>query len=184
MPITKREYKLCRKKEAKAQKALFNAYKAKVMGICRRYSSCKEEAEDILQESFIKIFENIEFTDDYRYLSRWIYKTTVNTAINYYHQNKRHHGLIDYKQVQKFDEQDITALDNLSNNQLISLINELPDGYRLVFNLYVIEGYKHNEIAELLEISENTSKSQLSRAKCLLKKRLQGLGIKKFEKYG
>lgn len=175
--------KRCKKGDKKAQKILYDIFKSIVMGICRRYSSCKEEAEDIFQEAFIKIFQNIQKLQEADYLKRWIIRTTINTAINYYYKNRKHHGHLDVEN-SLVDRLDSTILDEISNEQLIACINKLPDGYRLIFNLHVIEGYSHNEIAELLNISVNTSKSQLSRAKALLRSRLEKLGVKKYEKYG
>jgi len=184
MSITRRDFKACKKGDQKSQKRLYDAFKARVMGVCRRYSSCKEEAEDIFQEVFIKVFQKIDSVNELKYLERWILKTTVNTAINYYHKTRRHTGHTGLEKIIVFDNEDLNILDAISNDQLVELINELPEGYRLVFNLYVIEGYKHHEIAKLLHISENTSKSQLSRAKMLLRKQLRQLGILKYEKYG
>ena len=154
------------------------------MGICRRYTSSREEAEDVLQEAFVKIFKGIRSVEEYNYLERWMIRTSINTAINYYHRNKRHHEHLGIDTLESFTEEDSNIVAQLDNNRLLELINALPDGYRMVFNLYVIEGYKHREIASMLDISENTSKSKLSRAKMLLKEKLQLMGIDKFEKYG
>ena len=154
------------------------------MGLSRRYTSSREEAEDVFQEAFIKIFKHLDSVEEYRYLDRWVIRTSINTAINYYHKNKRHHEYLAVDVIETFDEQDGNIIDQLDNENLLALIRKLPEGYRLVFNLYVIEGYKHWEIGEMLGISENTSKSQLSRAKTLLKEKLALLGIKKIEKYG
>ena len=154
------------------------------MGICRRYTSSREEAEDVFQEAFVKIFKGIRSVEEYNYLERWMIRTSINTAINYYHRNKRHHEHFGIDTLESFTEEDSNIVAQLDNNRLLELINALPDGYRMVFNLYVIEGYKHREIASILDISENTSKSKLSRAKILLKEKLQLMGIDKFEKYG
>ena len=154
------------------------------MGLSRRYTSSREEAEDVFQEAFIKIFKHLDSVEEYRYLDRGVIRTSINTAINYYHKNKRHHEYLAVDVIETFDEQDGNIIDQLDNENLLALIRKLPEGYRLVFNLYVIEGYKHWEIGEMLGISENTSKSQLSRAKTLLKEKLALLGIKKIEKYG
>ncbi len=177
-------FERCKKNDRKAQKLLFDMYKRRVMGLSRRYTSSHEEAEDVFQESFVRIFSNLDSVREYEYLERWILKTSVNTAINYYHRNKRHHDYLGVDSIDAFDERDASVIDQLDNECLLKLINELPQGYRLVFNLYVMEGYKHWEIAEMLGISENTSKSQLSRAKTVLKEKLTLLGIKKIERYG
>lgn len=184
MQISHKVFERCKRSDRKAQKTLFDAFKTRIMGICRRYTSNREEAEDVFQESFLKIFEGIKKVKEFKYLQRWIIRTAVNSAINYYHKNKRHHDHLGLDGVSAFDERDGSIIDELSNESIVALVNALPTGYRLVFNLYVIEGYKHHEIGEMLDIPENTSKSQLSRAKTLLKKRLLELGIEKFEKYG
>ena len=179
-----RIFEKCKKNDRRGQKALFDLYRARIMGICRRYTSSKEEAEDVFQEAFVKIFKSMGSVEKYQYLERWMIRTSINTAINYYHRNKRHHDHLGVDIVEGFTEQDSDVLAQLDNAELLALINTLPDGYRIVFNLYVVEGYKHGEIASMLDISENTSKSQLSRAKVMLKKKLQLLGIDKLEKYG
>ena len=163
---------------------LFDLYRARIMGICRRYTSSREEAEDVFQEAFVKIFKGIRSVEEYNYLERWMIRTSINTAINYYHRNKRHHEYLAIDTLESFTEEDSNVVAQLDNTRLLELVNALPDGYRIVFNLYVIEGYKHREIASMLDISENTSKSKLSRAKILLKEKLQLMGIDKFEKYG
>ncbi|MEM9388931.1 MAG: RNA polymerase sigma factor [Bacteroidota bacterium] len=184
MQITYNVFDRCKRNDRKAQRALFDSFKGRIMGICKRYTANREEAEDVFQESFIKIFQEIKKVKEFAYLERWVIKTVINTAINYYHKNKRHHDYFGLDGVTLFDEQDGAVLDELNSDTIIKMVNELPAGYRLVFNLYVIEGYKHNEIGEILDIAESTSKSQLSRAKSLLKKKLRELGIEKFEKYG
>ena len=132
----------------------------------------------------MKIFKGINSVEEYHYLERWMIRTSINTAINYYHRHKRHHDYLGIDTLEGFTEEDSNVVARLDNSRLLELVNALPDGYRVVFNLYVIEGYKHREIASMLDISENTSKSKLSRAKVLLKEKLQLLGIDKFEKYG
>ncbi|MEM6524401.1 MAG: RNA polymerase sigma factor [Bacteroidota bacterium] len=184
MQITYKVFDRCKRGDRKAQKTFFDAFKRRIMGVCKRYTANREEAEDVFQESFIKIFNGIKQVHDFQYLERWIIKTAVNTAINYYHKNKRHHDYFGLEGITTFDERDGAIIDELNSDTIINMVNDLPTGYRLVFNLYVIEGYKHNEIGEILDISENTSKSQLSRAKSLLKRKLKELGIEKFEKYG
>ncbi|TRX58259.1 RNA polymerase sigma factor [Fulvivirga sp. M361] len=179
-----RIFEKCRKNDRRAQKMLFDLYRARIMGICRRYTANREEAEDVFQEAFVKIFKGISSVEEYLYLERWMIRTSINTSINYYHRNKRHHDYLGVDTVENFTEKESDIVAQLDNSTLLELINELPDRYRMVFNLYVIEGYKHREIALMLDITENTSKSQLSRAKVMLKEKLQLLGIDKFEKYG
>ena len=184
MAFRKNDLKRCQRGDHKAQRLLYSTYERRIMGVCRRYASNPDEAKDIFQEAFIRIFNHIGKLKEYKYLERWLIKTAVNTAINYYYSQKKHHDNLGYDTIEQFDENDEDIISRLTNEQLINLINELPDGFRMVFNLYVIEGFKHREIADMLQISENTSKSQLNRAKQALKQKLHYMGIDCYEKYG
>ncbi|HNW57191.1 MAG TPA: sigma-70 family RNA polymerase sigma factor [Bacteroidales bacterium] len=171
----------CAKHESKAQKLLYDKYSRYLLGVCLRYASDKAEAEDILQDSFLKIFFSInDFSGTGSFIG-WLRKVTVNTAITYYHKNLKFRYYVDideYVAVESgttsFEEDFYTAED------LYKVLNELPAGYRMVFNLYAVEGYKHKEIATILGIDTNTSKSQYSRAKAVIRYKLEKLGeIKK-----
>lgn len=154
------------------------------MGICLRYASQKAEAEDVFQEAMIKIFKNIGTLREPARLESWVRQIIINTAINHYHDqhnirlNKNIEDTCKTETGQEYEE----IVDKLSNSELIAMVNNLPDGYRIVFNLYVIDGYKHQEIAKMLNISVGTSKSQLHAAKTLLQKQLLKVGIKKYER--
>jgi RNA polymerase sigma factor (sigma-70 family) len=170
----------CAKHNRKAQEMLYDKYSRLLLGICLRYTNDKAEAEDILQESFLKIFFNIKDYSGTGSFVGWLRKVAVNTAITHYHKNLkfRYHIEIDeYVSVEtgvsSFEE------DFFTSDELFKVLNELPAGYRMVFNLYAIEGYKHKEIAELLGIDTNTSKSQYSRAKAAIREKLRKLGILK-----
>ena len=169
----------CKKNRKEAQKALYGLYAPKLMGLCRRYSKNREEAEDIFQEGFVKAFGSIGKLQSSSMLETWLKRIFVNTAINYYHKQKRHyhHFDSDELEIENNDYEDIVG--KMTQQELLVFINDLPDGYRMVFNLYVLEGYNHREIAEMLDISEGTSKSQLSKAKKMLKERLRKAGINK-----
>lgn len=160
-------------------------FRPRVFGLCRRYTQCKEEAEDVFQDTFIRIFEKIGQLHDAEHLEQWITRIAVNTAVKYYHKNKRHQNqrAIEDNSLDFPNDDYPVILSHFSDEQLIAMINELPDGYRLVFNLYEVEGYSHAEIAELLNISAATSRSQLNRAKQTLKARLRSLGVLRYEKY-
>ena len=167
----------CAKHERKAQQLLYDRYSRFLLGICLRYASDKAEAEDILQESFIKIFFNIEDFSGTGSFIGWLRKVAVNTAITHYHKNLKFRYHVEIEEyvsaetgVSGFEEDFYTAED------LYKVLNELPAGYRMVFNLYAVEGYKHKEIAEKLNIDTNTSKSQYSRAKAVLRNKLDKLG--------
>jgi RNA polymerase sigma-70 factor (ECF subfamily) len=164
---------------------LYDLFRPKVFGLCRRYTRCKEEAEDVFQEAFIRIFRSIAQVQDAEHLEQWIRRITVNAAVSYYHKNKRHqnlHDITDYHTQHTSDDY-VLILSKFSDEQLVEIINELPDGYRLVFNLYEVEGYSHSEIADMLSISEATSRSQLNRAKQTLRCKLKAIGVEKYEKY-
>jgi RNA polymerase sigma factor (sigma-70 family) len=167
----------CAKHDRKAQQLLYDKYSRFLLGICLRYSTDKAEAEDILQDSFLKIFLNIkDYTGTGSFIG-WLRKVAVNTAITHYHKNLKfryHVEIEEYVSVEtgvsSFEE------DFFTSEELYRVLNELPTGYRMVFNLYAIEGYKHKEIAEMLGIDTNTSKSQYSRAKAVIRDKLEVLG--------
>jgi len=168
--------------DPKSQRELYDLFKPKIMGLCRRYTWCKEEAEDVFQEAFIRVFKNISQLRDVEHLEQWIKKIAVNTAVNYYYKNKKHQHAEERNGFHQADGEYELILSHFSDEQLISLINKLPDGYRMVFNMHEVEGYSHAEIAELLHISEVTSRSQLNRAKQTLKSKLKAFGVLKYEK--
>lgn len=182
MPLTETQITLCKKNDSKSQRELYELYKAKVMGVCRRYTRNKGAAEDIFQETFIRVFQNISQLNNLGNLESWIIRTAINTAINYYHKNKRHQHAEESSGFQRTNDEYELILSQFSDAMLIKVINELPDGYRMVFNLYEIEGFSHAEIASLLQISEGTSRSQLNKAKLTLKDKLKAYGVFKYEK--
>jgi RNA polymerase sigma factor (sigma-70 family) len=169
--------KLCAKHDRKAQQILYDRYSRLLLGVCLRYATDKAEAEDILQDSFLKIFFNIKEYSGTGSFIGWLRKIVVNTAITHYHKNLKyryHVDIEDYISVEtgtsSFEE------DFFTSDELFKVLNELPTGYRMVFNLYAVEGYKHKEIAEMLSIDTNTSKSQYSRAKAVIRDKLEKLG--------
>lgn len=142
-------------------------------GICLRFARNQMEAEDVMQEGFIKVFRYLK---DYRNdgsLEGWIRRTMVNTAINFYKKKIKYQKDVSLDQGEPISVEEESAIDRLSTQELLEMIRELPDGYRMVFNLNVIEGYTHKEIGDMLNISENTSKSQLSRARGVLQEKLK-----------
>jgi RNA polymerase sigma factor (sigma-70 family) len=144
------------------------------MGLCRRYARNRDEAQDILQETFIKIFFKISQLESPDKLESWMKSIAVRTAINHFHRS-RSHELVFSQTEEELGQVPgtIPAIENLSDEYLVNLVNGLPDGCRLVFNLFAIEGYSHAEIAEMLEVSEGTSRSQFHHAKFLLKEKLK-----------
>jgi RNA polymerase sigma-70 factor (ECF subfamily) len=162
----------CLKNDPKAQEFLYKRFSRRMYGICLRYARNTLEADDILQEGFIKVFT---FLKDFRQegsFEGWVRRTIVNTAINYYNSKQNEWNETSIDKVESYQSTAEDILDKISTADLLQLIQELPEGYRMVFNLYVIEGYHHPEIAEMLHISENTSKSQLSRARMSLQEKL------------
>jgi RNA polymerase sigma factor (sigma-70 family) len=173
MRIEKEILKGCIEGKSSAQKALFDTYAKLMLGVCNRYASNIEEAEDVMQEGFVKIFLHIgEFKGDGS-LVAWMRRIMINTAITYYHKMRKHRYHDDLEEVREsqFEDQDWGEAE-FTREELFHVIQRMPDGYRVVFNLYAVEGYKHREIAEILEIDENTSKSQYSRARRWLQERL------------
>jgi RNA polymerase sigma-70 factor (ECF subfamily) len=176
-------FERCKKNDNRAQRDLYELFKTRLMGLCRRYARSRNDAQDILQETFVKIFTRINQLESADKLESWVKTIAVRTAIDYYNKLKRQEPV--YTEV----EYDVPNLDyehmleNLSDEQLIAAINELPEGCRLVFNLFEVEGYSHAEIAVLMGVNEGTSRSQLHHAKGLLKHKLNALGVKRYEKF-
>lgn len=166
----------CCKRDKKAQKALFERYKSILLGVCIRYSDRREEAEDILQDGFVKIFLNIQDFAGTGSFINWMKKIMINTAITHYHRNLKHQYHQDIDDIRETEiEGSEFEMAEFTRQELLDVITNLPEGYRMVFNLYAIEGYKHKEIAQMLEIDVNTSKSQYSRARSLIRKKLFAL---------
>ncbi len=171
----------CINGQRKAQEMLYKQFASRVMGVCVRYANERNDAADILQEVFISIFDKIHQVTSPEALRSWIRRVAVNTAINHFNKNKKSSLLLSTDDVpEDLVQTREEALSNLSNEELLNLISKLPDGYRMVFNLYVIEGYTHEEIGEQLGISEGTSKSQLARAKAHLKTLLHQSYVKQY----
>lgn len=162
----------CIKQIASAQEKLYALYSRKMMAICVRYTRSRFEAEDVFHEAFIKVFKNIHTWQGGAF-EGWMRKIFVNTAINHYHQNRKYLDHVDASYAESMLSTSENIISSLSNQELMQLINKMPEGYKLIFNLYVVEGYNHNEIAEMLNIAEGSSKSQLSKAKNFLRKILE-----------
>jgi len=165
-------FEYCKNGNAKAQRILYELFKSKLMGLCRRYTSNREEAQDILQETFIKIFTKITQLESPDKLESWMKAIAVRTAINHYHRIKTH-NLVFSEIPDDTSEMREPEIEHLTDEHLVNLVNGLPGGCRIVFNLFAIEGYSHGEIAEMLHVSESTSRSQLYHARFLLKEKLK-----------
>ena len=168
----------CRKGKRHAFSALYEKYAAVLLAVCFRYTKSRMEAEDVLQEGFVKVFQKIGSFENRGSFEGWLKRLMVNTAINHYKANQRHKtqdiDLNSKELVEKHgsDDEDIEIEGVIPKAELMKMLQNLPDGYRIVFNMYVIEGLKHDEIAKELDISINTSKSQLFKARRWLRQKI------------
>jgi RNA polymerase sigma-70 factor, ECF subfamily len=169
----------CLKGKRRAQEALYNQYAGRLYAICMRYASENAEADDMLQEGFIRIFQKLDKfeTGNGRALFPWMSRIIINTALNYLRSKRNHRNL---KEEQMFyelisetdcDEEEIT--EQISTGEILDMIRQMPDGYRMVFNLYAIDNQSHQAISEQLGISVNTSKTQLMKARKYLAVRIR-----------
>jgi RNA polymerase sigma-70 factor (ECF subfamily) len=165
----------CCKGKPDAQKALYDQYKVPLFRVCLRYAKDRPEAEDMLQDGFIKIFADIHQYKGDGALGGWLRRVMVNVALQHIRKHKKFENTVELDHVSDIHYTAEVATSNLQAETLTKMIQELPRGYQTVFNLYVIEGYSHQEIAELLEINVNTSKSQLSKAKATLRTMIQAM---------
>lgn len=156
----------------RVQKALYERYSPAMYGICLRYAKDPDEAADILQEGFIKIFTHLEYYRHEGSFEGWIRRIIINTAINHLLRQKKYKMHEDIEEMNGEIVLDPSAVSRLQHRDLLHLVQQLPAGYRMVFNLYEIEGYSHKEIADMLGISINTSKTQLLHARRYLQRRI------------
>lgn len=165
----------------KDQELLYRRHSAKLYAVCLQYSGNDEEARDILQEGFIKIFENLHQYKHEGSFDGWLRRITVNTALERFRSRHNLYRVDDIDTIQEPDaDPDNEDYAGLEANDLLEIIRELPPKYRMVFNLYAIEGYSHKEIGKLINISEGTSKSNLARARIILQRRVGSYtGLKK-----
>lgn len=151
------------------QELLYKKFSGKMYGVCLRYAGNESDANDIMQDGFIKVFNNLEkFRGDGSF-EGWIRRIIVNTSIEHFRRKKKTFNITE-TQENYIEDTSLDALDVLATKDLMHIINELPPGYKMVFNMHIIEGYSHKEIADTLGITEGTSKSQLARAKGVLRK--------------
>lgn len=175
----------CIRQNRAAQQKLYEVYAPKMLGVCYRYASSKEEAEDMLQEGFIKVFQKI---DSFRFqgsFEGWLRRIIVNTSINIIrkYQHLKYECDVEEAQYTPAAIGDVVA--SMHAEEVMELIRDLPTGYKTVLNLYAVEGYSHKEIGDMLGINESSSRSQFTRAKALLSKRLeklQSFGLNQHEK--
>ncbi len=161
--------KQCRKGNTRAQRLLYNRYQSSLLGICMRYAKSKDEAEDIFHTAMMKIYKSIGTFEGKGSFEGWMKHITVHVAIDNFRKNQKHYYLADIDEVEENIPTAQNIPDSLNADDILKTIQQLPSGYRVVFNLYAIEGYSHKEIAEKLNISESTSKTQLLKARKKLK---------------
>ncbi len=160
----------CKKQEAKAQGELYRRYSGILFAVCLRYSPSRTEAEDNLQDAFITIYKKMGQYEGKGSFEGWIKRITVNTVLQKY-RKKRHFEMVNEELIEDTEETVVEERE-IPLDYLLKMVQELPDRYRMVFSMYVLDGYPHKEIAELMGISEGTSKSNLARARNILKKKV------------
>ena len=162
----------CKRGKPGSQEALYKRFASAMYGLCLQYASSKEDAQDIMQEGFIKVFSKLDQVNNPAAFPGWIRRVMINTALEKYRSQVYLQRVDDVKEDMN-EEMDDGIYNNLTSRELVELIQTLSPQYRMVFNLYAIEGYNHQEISEELGISVGTSKSNLSRARAILQKRIK-----------
>src|SRR5665213_3045491 len=151
------------------QRLLYDQFSPKMYGVCLRYAENTEDANDVMQEGFIKVYKSLSKFRSEGSFEGWIRRIFINTSIEHYRKKIKLYNVTEVQE-NTIEDTDLKILSSLAVKDLLNIINELSPGYKQVFNMHVIEGYSHKEIAEILGITEGTSKSQLARAKGVLKK--------------
>lgn len=162
---------LCKEQDRQAQEQLYRIYSAKLFGLCLKYSGDYAEAQDNLQDGFLTIFAKISQYNDSGSFEGWMKRIVINTALQK-HRKQKVYGLTNEEMLQD-ENVEVELSDDLSLDFLLECVQGLPERYRQVFSLYVLDGYSHKEISELLKISEGTSKSNLARARLALKEKIE-----------
>lgn len=174
------EHKLlkeCRRGNAKYQRMLYERFSAKMLAVCARYFQSIDEAQDALQDGFIKVFASIGSFREEGSLEGWVRRIMINTSLNLHRKNLKHYYHVDLGETETRIADERQSSDNLEVQDMLKMIQKLPNGYRIVFNLYEIEGYSHQEIADELNVSVSTSKTQLLKAKRKLREQINNSNI-------
>lgn len=160
----------CKKNDAQAQSQIYKLFSGKLFSLCLKYSKNYAEAQDNLQDAFVTIFKKMDQFSHKGSLEGWMKRITINTALQRY----RSVGVFDIVNEDQIEDVEVEINeDEVSLDFLLGIIQELPDRYRLVFNLYVLDDYSHKEIADMLDISTGTTKSNLARARMILKEKIE-----------
>jgi len=158
----------CLRGKTAAQRELYMHFAQKMLGVCYRYTKSIQDAEDVLQEGFVKVFRNLHQYKFEGELGAWIRRVMVNTALNYLKHNRKYQDKLFFTEQYLHPVTDSDPAVDMEARELADLIRQLPDGYQLIFNLHAVEGYSHVEISKLLGITDGTSRSQYARARALL----------------
>lgn len=162
--------------DRRSQQALYEHFYGKMMVVCMRYAKDQDEALDMFQEAFIKVFNNLHKFGDKGSFEGWVRRIMVNTSIDHIRKNKKHNQMVElddgHGSIQEEEDESDALLENINFQDMLALVQDLSPAYKSVFNLYIVDGYTHKEIAEMLEISVGTSKSNLAKAKINLRKLL------------
>ena len=174
--------KACLQNNQRAQKVLFDTHSPRLMGVCLRYAKDRDEAQDMLQDGFIKIFQKLDAYSGEGAFGGWLHRLMVNTCLDQIRKNSKFAYSIEIEKAEFELNDSEDAISKMRTQELLQLIQQLPEGYRMVFNMFAIEGYGHKEIAEILGIAESTSKSQYRKAKIWLQKAIENLDKRVIEK--
>jgi RNA polymerase sigma factor (sigma-70 family) len=155
--------------DRKSQELLYKQFYGFAMGVCLRYTQTRDEALEVVNDGFLKVFTKGEQFDSNYSFKAWLKRIMVNTALDYYRKNQKHYYHENIEDAHEVSISEANPISNLSYEELIDLVNKLPPSYRMVFSLFAIDGYSHEEIGKQLGISEGTSKSNLSRARDALR---------------
>lgn len=171
----------CIREEPAAQRALYEKFARQMMAVCMRYAGSEDQAKDMMQEGFIKVFQKISTYRGEGPLGGWIAKTMVRTSLDQLRRDKHYDQSVDLSDAEHLIPEQSSVLSDMSARELTELIQQIPSGYRAVFNMFAIEGFSHKEIAKELGVTESTSKSQFMKAKAYLRKLLPAEVV---ERYG
>jgi len=172
----------CSKGDRSMQRALYDKYAPGMLVVCMRYCKNQDDAEDVLQDAFVKVYNNISSFRGESTLGYWIKRVVINTALNYQRGKLYLFPMVDVNEIDHYDDRDL-SLSGYHLKDLLKMIQSLPVGCQVIFNMYAIEGYKHREIADLLDITEGTSKSQYARARSLLQQMVKDADNINYEKF-
>ena len=162
----------CIEGDAQMQRLLYDQFSQKMYGVCLRYAENTEDANDVMQEGFIKVYKSLSKFRAEGSFEGWIRRIFINTSIEHYRKKVKLYNVTEVQE-NTIEDSELDALDSLATKDILNIVNKLSPGYKQVFNMHVVEGYSHKEIADLLGITEGTSKSQLARAKGVLKKMIE-----------